>query len=292
MNASIIAIDWGTTSARAYLLGASGEVLDERAAPLGIANLKDGRFEEALQTLLGEHASPGIPRLACGMIGSRQGWVEAPYIHCPASFDKLGEQLVTAGNGALKIVPGLITRDSQGMPDVLRGEESQIVGAVETKESIIAVLPGTHCKWVRVDQGTIVDFRTYMTGELYAVLLKHSILGRLADQSAELAEAAFDRGVQLGLAGRSVMHDLFGARTLGLTGALTPQDVPSWLSGLLIGREIRDAKDEFGMAQRIRLIGDDALCARYARACTLASMTVEQAPTAAAARGLWRIAAM
>jgi 2-dehydro-3-deoxygalactonokinase len=289
MAAALIAIDWGTTSARAYLLDAAGEVLDQRSGPLGIVKIQDGHFAEALQTLLGDWTSLQVPRLACGMIGSRQGWREAPYVSCPASFANLSRGVVVAGDGALSIVPGLITRDVRSIPDVLRGEETQILGAVGPDESVIAVLPGTHSKWARVARGVIVDFRTFMTGELYAVLLEHSILGRMA-QPAGPSLASFDRGVQHGLADGSLPHDLFAARTLALTGELPPEEVAPWLSGLLIGREIRDAQVLFPPGPAIRIIGGNELQQRYQRAFILAGTTAETGAANAAAKGLWRIA--
>jgi 2-dehydro-3-deoxygalactonokinase len=293
MNAALIAVDWGTTTARAYLMSASGEMLDQRTAPLGIVKIRDGRFAEALQTLLGNWSNLPVPRLACGMIGSRQGWCEAPYVSCPASFADLSRGLVSAGNGALQIVPGLITRNARNVPDVLRGEETQLFGAVGPHESVIAVLPGTHSKWAKVERGVIVDFRTFMTGELYAVLLEHSILGRMADRTAagEELSNAFDRGVAHGLADCSLPHDLFAARTLALTGEIKGQEVAPWLSGLLIGCEIRDGRRMFPGTESVRLIGEDELCRRYEQALALAGMKSERGPSDAAAKGLWRIGA-
>jgi 2-dehydro-3-deoxygalactonokinase len=194
----------------------------------------------------------------------------------------------------LAIVPGLITRDARGIPDVMRGEETQLAGAVAADEHVIAILPGTHSKWARVENGVIVEFMTFMTGELYAVLLGHSILGRMATNSpATPLSPAFDRGVQHGLDSGSLTHDLFAARTLALTSELEPSDVEPWLSGLLIGREIRDAVPwaRSGKADPpIRIIGEPSLCDRYTHALQAAGLSVKRGPADAAARGLWRIA--
>ncbi len=139
-----------------------------------------------------------------------------------------------------------------GIPDVLRGEETQLAGAVdEDEERVLAVLPGTHCKWALVERGQLVDFSTYMTGEMYNVLLGHSILGRLAQASGQDPGPAFARGVTRGLGAGGLSHDLFGARTLALTGELAPTDVPDWLSGLLIGREVAQ-RARMGAAQGLR----------------------------------------
>jgi 2-dehydro-3-deoxygalactonokinase len=292
---ALIAIDWGTTSARAYCLGASGDIIATRAVPLGVMQVQDGCFPEALATLLGDWHDVVAPRLACGMIGSRQGWREAPYVDCPAPFAALAAGIVRVPGDALAIVPGVRTRDTNGIPDVLRGEETQLAGAIEEQEDrVLAVLPGTHCKWALVERGRLVDFATYMTGEMYNVLLKHSILGRLAQPAADKPGPGFASGVARGLGAGGLSHDLFGARTLALMGELAPPDVPDWLSGLLIGREVRNAR-VWAQRQgcdgaRVRLVGADALMARYAAAMTQAGIAVELAPADSAARGLWRIA--
>ena len=296
MTTALLAIDWGTTTARIYRLDAAGEVLDHRSGPYGISQVSDGNFSAALATLLGDWASDPAPRLACGMIGSRQGWREAPYVACPASLDALANGIVAAGDELL-IVPGLITRDARGIPDVMRGEETQLAGAVARDEPrVLAILPGTHSKWAIVEQGTVVDFATYMTGELYSVLLEHSILGRLAESPTE-DPAGFACGVQHGLQSRGLTHDLFAARTLALTGELAGNQVGPWLSGLLIGREIQDGRTWFEQRTdvslkdtAVRLIGAATLSQRYIEALELAGHTVLPGRADAAAHGLWSIA--
>ncbi len=293
-EAALIAVDWGTTTARAYRLGRDGALLAWREEPLGISRVSAGGFPAALATLLGDWAGDALPRIACGMVGSRQGWIEALYRPCPASLAELAEALTVAPDGVLRIVPGLLAPDSDGIPDVMRGEETQILGAVEPGEAVVAVLPGTHSKWAWVDRGTVTGFATYFTGELYAVLMAHSILGRMAAAGDAEPSSAFDRGVEHGLSSEGLTHDLFGARTLALTGALASDEIGDWLSGLLIGAEIAGAElllDGQGIARgRVRIIGGDALTLRYERALTRAGFGVERGPPDAAARGLWRIA--
>ncbi len=238
-----------------------------------------------------------MPRLACGMIGSRQGWVEAPHIACPAPLSALASGIVRTPGERLAIVPGARTRDPHGIPDVMRGEETQILGGVRAdEERVLLALPGTHSKWACVESGRIVDFMTFMTGEMWHVLLAHSILGRLAiapPASAQMG-AAFERGVARGLGPGNLAHDAFGARTQALMGELDGHDVGDWLSGLMIGREIRNARawaNRHGYdGARVRLIGDDALMSRYATALAKAEVRVERADPRAAAHGLWRIA--
>ena len=181
-STALLAIDWGTTSARAYRLDAAGAVLARRYAPLGIQSVHDGRFDVALEALLGDWQGDTAPRIACGMIGSRQGWCEAPYVECPADLAGLGGALTRTPGGELAIVPGARCIDPSGVPDVMRGEETQLAGALARDEDhVLAVLPGTHSKWAMVERGELVRFATYMTGELYAVLLEHTLLGRMAE---------------------------------------------------------------------------------------------------------------
>jgi 2-dehydro-3-deoxygalactonokinase len=290
-QSALIGIDWGTTSARAFLFDRDGALLAQRDAPLGISKVAGGAFAPALATLLGDWNTQAGPRLASGMIGSRQGWVEAPYLRCPASLSDLAASLATTPDGALRIVPGLLAENSGGIPDVMRGEETQLVGAVAAEETVVAVLPGTHSKWARIERGTVADFATYLTGELYGVLMEHSILGRMASASPTAPGPAFARGVECGLASDGLTHDLFGARTLALTGGLAAHEVADWLSGLLIGAEIRAAQAWLGdLRAPVRIIGADALTLRYERAMGVAGLPFERGALDAAARGLWRIA--
>jgi 2-dehydro-3-deoxygalactonokinase len=294
--AALVAIDWGTTSARAYRVAPTGQVLEARTAPLGILQVTDGRFDDALAQLLGDWREEGVPRVACGMIGSRQGWVEAPYIACPAPLTALVDGLVRTPHGELVIVPGVSTRDAYGIPDAMRGEETQIVGGVDHREErVLLVLPGTHSKWARVESGRIVDFMTFMTGEMWHVMRTHSILAKLAEDTGTAdAGPGFERGVARGLGPGNLTHDAFGARTLALMGELAGGEVSDWLSGLMIGREVRNARTwahRHGYdGARVRLIGTDALCDRYAAALKQAEVIVERAGSDAAAMGIFRIA--
>jgi 2-dehydro-3-deoxygalactonokinase len=294
----LIAIDWGTSFARAYTLDAQGAVVAERSLPLGIQRIADGKFADALSALCGSDLPTAVPLLASGMIGSRQGWVEAPYCECPAGFDAIAAGLTLVPGATLRIVPGLLCRDADGVPDVMRGEETQIFGAVADldRNRDVVVLPGTHSKWAIVGTDGIERFTTFMTGEMYAVLREHSILGRLASAGADSSDPeALQRGVRLSLRDDAALsHDLFSTRTLALTGRLASAGVADYLSGLLLGAEIAAAhkwlaKHQLG-AVAVTLIGDALLCERYRRALDLAGMEAVFGPADAAARGLWRIA--
>jgi 2-dehydro-3-deoxygalactonokinase len=229
------------------------------------------------------------------MIGSRQGWGEASYCACPADFDTIAAALTRVPGTALAIVPGLICRDDDGVADVMRGEETQILGALadDARTRQVMLLPGTHSKWAIVGPAGIEAFSTFMTGELYALLVEHSILGRLAAPGSD--EEAFARGVRHSLRGTGALtHDLFSARTLALTDRLAPSAVGDYLSGLLLGNEIAAAKrwlERMGAAAtRLTLVGARALVDKYRAALTIAGIDADIGAEDAAARGLWRIA--
>jgi len=304
-TSTLIALDWGTSTLRAHLLGMHGEILETRTQPWGIMRTPNGDFAQAFRAMTNDwrQRAPHVPAIASGMIGSAQGWREVPYKTCPAGLEELveGLQPLVETGIRLHIVPGITVRGA--LPDVMRGEETQVMGALEfvpdLRASARLVLPGTHSKWVMVRDGGIETFTTYMTGELFAVLRDHSILGRPAiaagvEANAEDANAlGFERGV---VAARDHAHVglsalIFSARTLMLAGQLLPVDTLSYLSGLLIGEELRSALAGRGLGGGpVTLIGDPQLCARYARAFELFDVpnvgVIEDAATA----GLWRIA--
>lgn len=297
-DVTLIAIDWGTTAARAYALDGTGGIIAERSAPLGISQVAQGAFVGAFASLLGDWASLPVPRIASGMIGSRQGWIEAPYLECPAALHALASGLCRTPRGEMSIVPGVICKDEAGVPDVMRGEETQILGAIDSgRIEQLVLLPGTHSKWARVECGRITAFATWMTGELFAVLLKHSLLGRLAasrTDSMSHDDEAFDRGVRRGLEEPGLSHAIFGARTLALTGELEPTSIGDWLSGALIGHEIASAASRFGGANmasmRLQIVGSSDLTERYSRALRQAGIAAASGPDDAASRGLFKIA--
>jgi 2-dehydro-3-deoxygalactonokinase len=241
----MLAIDWGTTSFRAYRLDAAGGILDSRASASGILSVEGGRFAAALEQQAGDWIAAGeSPVVMSGMIGSRQGWLEVPYAACPAGFDEIaaGMRKVAWNGHEAWIAPGLSCRDAAGVPDVMRGEEVQILGALDGigKGRRTLCLPGTHSKWVEVDDGRIVRFSTYMTGETFALFRNHSILGRMM-QDGVTDQTAFTDGVRRSRDAGGLLHHLFGVRTRGLFGEVPDSAAESYLSGLLIGHEIHAA---------------------------------------------------
>ncbi|MEP7062170.1 MAG: 2-dehydro-3-deoxygalactonokinase [Betaproteobacteria bacterium] len=294
MAAALIGLDWGTSSARAYRIADDGTIIDTRTAPRGVQNLDGRTFAQAFDELIGDWRDEAVPRLAAGMIGSRNGWIEVPYVAAPATLAALAAGIRNTPGGELAIVPGVIARDPEGTPDVIRGEETQLFGALEQAHAdALLVMPGTHSKWVSAREGRIVDFATFMTGEIYAVMLQHSILGRLAESGTAMREAAFVRGLDSGLREGAIAHDFFAARSLVLTGELAPADVADFLSGLLIGREVQDgrrwARARGDRLDNVHVVGADALADRYVTALARAQVATRRSP-GAAARGLVRIA--
>ena len=309
-EAALIALDWGTTSLRAYLFDAAGKVIATRVSTAGIMNLPvpaeeggfDAAFDEACGVWLRE--APALPVLAAGMVGSAQGWVQAPYVETPASAQALvaGIVRVRAASGVeVAVVPGVL--EPGALPNVMRGEETQIFGALggssdEALQTSLIGLPGTHAKWVVVEGERIARFYTFMTGEVYAALCAHTILGRTMKHPAEPDTAAFLRGVNVareqGCVG--LLATAFSTRTLGLTGQLAADEQPDYLSGLVIGHEL--AGLEAALARRDvalagcapQLIGAEALCERYRMALGAFGCGGANLVRQATEHGLWRIA--
>lgn len=286
----MIAVDWGTSSLRAHRLGPDGKVLEKREAPLGILQIQGGDFAAALESQAGDWEAAGETTiLMSGMIGSRQGWSEASYVECPAGAADLARRLhpVAWRGKTLRIVPGLVDR-SGGVPDVMRGEETQLVGALPAlgpgRHTIC--LPGTHSKWVRVEDGRIAGFRTHMTGEVFAVLKQHSILGRLMSEGPD-DDAAFGAGVDRAREAGGLLHHLFGARTRGLFDELPAASLSSYLSGLLIGHELA-AED--ARTATVHVLGAPHLARRYLQALERLGRSAAALDPDAAAAGLFRIA--
>lgn len=287
----LIALDWGTSSFRARRIDGRGHVIETRRTADGILSVKDGAFEDRLRANIGDWLDPAVPCLASGMITSRQGWVETPYVSCPASHAAIVGRIVRhrlSDGVEIAFVPGV--RQREGICDVMRGEETQILGVMDEG---LAVHPGTHAKWAQVKGGAIMRFATFMTGELFAVLLEHSILGRLAEGRGDDAQA-FERGVAAGARAAaigSLTHELFGARALALAGELAPTAVGSYLSGLLIGCEIAAAPSTLRIGDETPIVfGGAALVEQYLAAFAALGRKAERGPEDATIKGLVKIA--
>lgn len=301
-DAALIGLDWGTTSLRAHLIGTSGAVISRRSSAEGILADHPGGFPGTFNRIAGDwlEAKPGLPVVASGMITSRNGWVETPYVRVPAGVDELASSLVSldVGHGrCVHFVCGMDQDPIGGNPDIMRGEETQIVGCLAMGGGAdgLFVMPGTHSKWVNVQAKRLERFDTYMTGEVYAVLKEHSILGRLAKEPGEELTDGFTMGVAARLdATGSLLRQLFSARTLTLFDRLKPEEVSDYLSGLLIGEEIRAASIDHGQGTdgpfHVTIVGSGPLTERYRLALELSGIAAEAAPLDAAALGQHAIA--
>jgi 2-dehydro-3-deoxygalactonokinase len=287
---TLVAVDWGTSSLRAARIAANGSVLEERSAPRGILTVPPGGFAPVLQDTCGDWLrDPNTLCLISGMAGSRQGWQEAPYCACPAGFAELARGVCWIEPRRIALVPGLSCEDG-GVPDVMRGEEVQVFGAMELlgHRDGTFVLPGTHSKWVRVVDARVQSFATFMSGEFYALLRQHSILARsMPPEDGELDEDAFLRGVQRAQASESLLHAAFSARTLSLFERMPAAVLPSYLSGLVIGEELRGR----GSAPaNLTLVGSPPLTRRYEIALAALGCRTRSLGAEASWRGLWALA--
>jgi 2-dehydro-3-deoxygalactonokinase len=294
-DAKLIGLDWGTTACRAYLIAADGAVLARSTDGPGILRVENGAFGPWLDSMTGAWiAAHGVlPVILSGMVGSRQGWMEAPYAPCPAGADDLVGRLARIDHDALSIsvVPGLSTENGT-MPDVMRGEETQILGALALsgENGGLFLLPGTHSKWAEAAEGRILSFRTFMTGEVFGALKDHTILGRPM-RDAAFDAAAFAQGVREGAvldSAGALLNRIFATRTYSLTGRLTDTALADYLSGLLIGAEIIEMMD---LTERpVTIIASPSLAKRYTDALGHLGFEGALAPEDCVAAGHHRIA--
>jgi len=256
-----IAVDWGTTNRRAYRVDSSGQCVEEFEDGKGALSVPKGEFPAAaaeIRTRLGD-----LPMLLAGMAGSNRGWVDAPYLPCPADIDDLVKNLVWAGDREA-IVPGL-SYIGDDRADVMRGEEVQLLGAIaagDVPPDALVCHPGTHNKWVVIEGGRIVRFRTVMTGELFNLLKQHSIVGDLL-QGEVAVNDAFARGAAHGLEHEDLTSELFAIRARWLLGKAEREACASYASGLLIGS---DVKIGLGDHKDVIVMGRPALTRLYAAA--------------------------
>lgn len=295
MSTPLIGVDWGTTNLRAFRFGADGAVLETRRDDAGLKNVPNREFEATLRGVIGDWLDAGATRVVmCGMVGSREGWVEAPYLPCPADAVTLSRAMIRAPAAfEAWITPGLSIAHPDNLMDVMRGEETQIFGALRDRAPHLIIAPGTHSKWARVAQGRIKKFHTYMTGEMFAVLKTHSILGKLMEGDEHDTDA-FALGVRRGQASSALLHLLFTVRSEGLFAHVAPRALASYLSGLLIGSEITEglALHQIERDSAVLIIGAGTIAALYQTALELAgAQSVDRLDgEEAAARGLWSLA--
>jgi len=263
-DTAFIGIDWGTTNLRAWRLTAQGDPQEARASAQGMGSLSPAQFAPVLNDLLSGWPTDA-PVLACGMVGARQGWIEAPYAPLPADAAALAQGLIAApAHRMVLIVPGVAARDAQGhLVDVARGEETQAIGATAAGPGLL-VCPGTHSKWIRTDGARILDLQTFMTGELNGLLASQSVLRHSIDGPARPGNV-FRQAVTEMLEGRPLLEALFSVRVQSLDDRLAAGDAASRLSGLVIGAEVAAGAARFGLCP-VRLVGNPLLVSLYATA--------------------------
>ena len=268
-----IAVDWGTTNRRAYFLDSSGRCSNEFEDSKGVLSIEAGQFPAAIKEIrdrLGDH-----PMLLAGMVGSNRGWKEAPYVPCPAGIEDLAAKLVWAGEREA-IVPG-VSYLGDGRADVMRGEEVQLLGAVAARlvdPDAMVCHPGTHNKWAQLRKGSIRNFQTIMTGELFSLLKDHSILSDLLGDDVDVNDA-FRDAARYAIYNEALPAELFGVRARVVLGQAKKEDAASYTSGLLIGTDVR-----IGLATptsaNIVVIGRPELTRLYAAAIAQTDRTVTE----------------
>ncbi|MGO4437656.1 2-dehydro-3-deoxygalactonokinase [Rhizobium sp. RAF56] len=297
-----VAVDWGTSSFRLWLMGAEGGVLGERRSDEGMTTAARTGFAEVLQAHLTALAAPeGLPVIVCGMAGARQGWFEAGYIDTPAPLKTILTAAVAVPGQPrdVRILPGLAQRLADA-PDVMRGEETQLLGALEGQASgeHVVCMPGTHSKWVHVADGVVTGFSTFMTGELFDVISKHSILAHAVAGAADMPadDNAFAAAIQAAYRQPALATNLiFGARAGQLLHGLTAAGAQARISGTLIGAEIAGGLAEAGSGATITLVASGRLRALYERAFDRLALTYRTIDAdaavrrglSAAARAIW-----
>ena len=290
-RAAFVVVDWGTSSFRGWLVSADGEALAESRGGEGMLHCTGGGAAAGFAPVLRDHlarlgAPAEAPVLICGMAGARQGWAEAPYLKTPTRLDALHEGAIRIdAPGDIRILPGIAQARSD-RPDVMRGEETQLLGVTEADFSGLVCIPGTHSKWISIEAGRIVEFSTYMTGELYSVIAQHSILAHAVEAGPPSADSRpFREGLSTALAEPSALTaSLFRLRAAQLLGFEQRADGAARLSGLLIGTEIADALHRHGSLRSVRLIGAGALGRLYEAALARQGLEVTMVDAEQASR--------
>ncbi|HFV9244741.1 TPA: 2-dehydro-3-deoxygalactonokinase [Enterobacter bugandensis] len=262
MTSRYIAIDWGSTNLRAWLYQGE-QCLESRQSEAGVTRLNGKSPEAVLAEVTQNWRDSATPVVMAGMVGSNVGWKIAPYLPVPVHFSAIGEQLTSVGDN-IWIIPGLsVSRDDNH--NVMRGEETQLLGARALSPSSVYVMPGTHCKWVQADAEQIHDFRTVMTGELHHLLLNHSLVGAGLPERESSSEA-FSAGLERGIASPDVLPQLFEVRASHVLGLLPREQVSEFLSGLLIGAEVASMREFIAHEQAITIVAGASLMSRYEQA--------------------------
>lgn len=279
-NSNFIVADWGSSNIRAFLY-LDNKLVETKKSDQGITKVQGVACAKVFQQLCGPWLEQygSLPCVLAGMVGSINGWVDAPYLECPVNLSKLSEKLCSIDNdfgSKIKVVPGLCIRQPDNY-NVIRGEETQLVGALKIKPLSYYLMPGTHCKWVKLEDQVVESFRTVMTGELHNLLLTQSLVGMGAGEQ-ESNNEVFTKALEQSFNDNNLLPRLFEVRGARIVGNLNPAHVKEYLSGLLIGSEVASMIKMFNapVGATIGLIGNDSLNKRYKQALTLAGLNATE----------------
>lgn len=282
----LIVVDWGTTSFRVLLVDEHGKVVSQNESKSGVQFITDGDFEPVLLNAISPWLTKygPVPIIALGMVTGKNGWIEVPYISCPASLEDLAKGAIhrkISNKLDIYFLAGLTDKNSKPFPDVMRGEETQVAG-FGLDQKMTVVLPGTHSKWVKVGGGEITKFQTFVTGEIYSLLSEYSFIAKSITPFNALENwAIFDHGVQTARGSHqddyAFLSQLFAVRTGMLAGEFSSSEITTFLSGFLIGHEFRQALEIgwFSVGEAIGLVGNDVLSARYQRTANMFELNTE-----------------
>ncbi len=274
MSKGYIAIDWGSTNLRAWLY-LNGELIDSRQSEAGVTRLNGRTAEQVFREVVAPWQQHDVPVIMAGMVGSNAGWMTVPYLPCPTRLTDLAGRLTRVEQAAplaAWIIPGISIISGDNC-NVMRGEETQLLGAYRSQPASLYLMPGTHCKWVRINHGVIDDFRTIMTGELHHLLMKQSLVG--VGLSEQLPNPdVFRQGMEQGFKENHILRCLFETRAAHVLGQLDKSAVGEWLSGLLIGNEVAQMQRgwSIGDGETVTVIGNPSLAARYRLALSYAGL--------------------
>ena len=292
-----VAIDWGSSRFRAYLVDITGNTLDQAESDQGIFRCEKGAYENTLWHACKhwlQHKRK-IPILMAGMTGSRDGWFETQYLPCPVSIHSLCDNIVQIPDlhsHPVYIVPGISVTSSSGLPDVIRGEETQIFGALDPslRNNLLVCVPGTHSKWIRVKNNQITRFSTFMTGEVFSVIQQCGSISSLLDE-CDFNKDTFLAGVDVSQNKGGLLHHIFSIRARVVSGQNGMNPDKNYLSGMLIGAEIKSALELYPDVTDMRIIGAGALIHDYSLAFSALGISVISTTSDKAfVKGLWKLA--
>ncbi len=268
---NIVFIDWGTTNVRAFLIrDESGEVIARRNSDKGIKFVPEGGYPAVYHDLTADWQDSSFFTLMAGMVGSANGWEEAPYVFLPASPDTVGKHIYKMSSVEdVYIVGGLCCRGKNDTYDVIRGEEVQIIGLISKLKQgkHLVCLPGTHSKWLEINEHNIIDsFTTVMSGDFFSAICTGTIMAMMLESPQKFSKVDFQKGIEISGGPGGIMAHMFKVRGALLFEQIKAQHVESMISGIIIGSEIHNMKELYNTKAFVHVIGSDVLGEKYSLA--------------------------